>query len=232
MRMSGPLFRHRPGAFSNLSHFAMKTQPFGTPFCHKQRCKMPEMASPNGINPEIKPAINVHSRHIYSAADSRCHADAAGIQYCYVPEIGWTIAMAASHKQPNHESQSAAARYKTIRGGCIQMGKRPGSNEEETRPKADADAAAWGKGCVRTIKRPDSVLNPAFRYIAVSSRKRMKRGSRIIALPCLSLYGGYAGQHFSLYCLEQGAAACRDVRHLVCHSELVDTSHRVAASEQ
>ena len=48
----------------------------------------------------------------------------------------------------------------------------------------------------------------------------------------LALYGSYTRQHLTLNSLKQCATAGRDVRHLVCQTELVNTSYRVATTDE
>jgi hypothetical protein len=47
-----------------------------------------------------------------------------------------------------------------------------------------------------------------------------------------AFYCCYAGEYFTLDSLEKRTTTCRDVRYLVGHSELVDTSYRVTTTDE
>jgi hypothetical protein len=54
----------------------------------------------------------------------------------------------------------------------------------------------------------------------------------VTSILLLTLYSGYTWENLTLDSLEQSTTTSRDVRYLVGQTELVDTSYRVATTNQ
>ena len=52
------------------------------------------------------------------------------------------------------------------------------------------------------------------------------------SLRLFALYSCDAWEHLTFDSLEEGTTTCRDVRNLVCETELVDTSYRVTTTDE